>query len=566
MITKVRLRYFKQFRDEEIDLDEHVLLVGPNNSGKTTLLQAIAVWQLALERWRAARRPESRGKQRAAVPITRKDFTAIPLREMKLLWTDTSTALKKEEAQGVKPGSPRIAEVTLEGRTGDESWELPFEFRYQGAEQIYVKPAERYLDELPRGARDLRIVHVPAFSGIGAQETRYDRPYQNLLIGQGKPGDLLRNLLLEVYQLSEGSAWEELSAVVEGVFHYRLLPPEYEGSPFILCEYLPGIPGPDLTEPLPRLDIACAGSGFHQVLLLLAFLFARPATILLVDEPDAHQHVILQQQVYDLLRQIAARRRCQLLIATHSEVLINATSPDSILSFFARPHRLLSDVERQQVAQALRRLPALDLLLAERSGGVLYTEGETDYNLLKAWAKVLGHPFFEWLNDRPFWMANRGRNPRDAKAHFFALRAIQPEIRGVLLLDGDNRSLPDREVTTVGLDIARWRRYEIESYLLHPGALLRFVEKRSLPLLAEPAKAYLKDQLPPAVYREPLADHDFLVGTPASKTLLPAFFEAAQLPTSKQEYYQVAEQMQPEEIAQEVVDLLDLLARSFGLG
>ena len=72
--------------------------------------------------------------------------------------------------------------------------------------------------------KNLHIVHVPPFSGIGAEETRYDKAYQNLLIGQGKPGDILRNLLLELHQ-EKTEEWNQLCADVKEMFGYKLLPP-----------------------------------------------------------------------------------------------------------------------------------------------------------------------------------------------------------------------------------------------------------------------------------------------------------------------------------------------------
>jgi predicted ATPase len=79
----------------------------------------------------------------------------------------------------------------------------------------------------------------------------------------------------------------------------------------IICEFQPLGGG-------PRLDISSAGSGMQQVLMLLAFLHMRPASVLLLDEPDAHLHVYLQDSIYEL-RSVAARRNSQLIIATHSE-------------------------------------------------------------------------------------------------------------------------------------------------------------------------------------------------------------------------------------------------------
>jgi len=581
MISKVKVHYFKQFKDQEFDLSNHIILAGPNNSGKTTLLQAIVVWQLGLKKWLAVRKSATKtkslnssqttlknlttAKKRWGVPITRKDFTAIPLRDMKLLWTDCSFSLKKDESEEGKPGKPRIIEITLEGKNYDYSWELTFEFFHQSSEQIYVKPSQKDLDTLLDSIQDFDVIHVPPFSGIGAEETRYDRPFQDLLIGQGKAGDILRNLLLEVYQKdNQEHKWNELCEQIEKLFGYRLRPPEYENKPFILCEYLKGVPEGKGKNGLPQLDIASAGSGFHQVLLLLAFFYARPASVFLLDEPDAHLHVILQKQIYELLHRIAGERSCQLIIATHSEVLIDNTSPDKILSFYDEPHRLVSDVERNQVREALKRITATDILLAKPSTGILYVEGETDFNLLKVWACALNHDLVKWFTKNPFYHINQGRNPGDAKNHFFALRAIQPEIKGFLLLDGDNRDLSEHEVRADGMVVERWKRYEAENYLIHPQALLRYIEQ-TIPLGLSNADEYLRDQLPPAIFRDPLGMHDYLVRTPASKTLLPELFSIAGIDISKNEYYLIADQMKSDEIAPEVKEKLDAIQKAFGL-
>ena len=566
MIEKVRVRYFKRFAEHTFDLADHVVLAGPNNSGKSTLLQAIVVWNLALQKWRAAARVGA--TRRTGVPITRKDFTAIPLREMNLLWTDTSTALRTSEAGKTEKGKsragfPRAMEIELIGRepAEGESWTQTFEFRYQSSEQIYVKPGEGRPGDIPPQAVGLNVVHVPPFSGIGVQETRYDRPYQDLLIGQGKPGDILRNLLMEVQSKDDQADWNELTREIEEVFGYRLLPPKYEGLPYIVCEYRPNKGRGGVA-----FDISSAGSGFHQVLMLLAFFYARPSSLLLLDEPDAHLHVILQKQIYDMLRSIAAKRRCQLVVATHSEVLIDGTSPERILSFYGTPHQLLQGTQRDQVREALKRLTAMDILLAESSAGILYLEGETDFNLLRAWAKVLKHPLYEkWFTGSPFWHSNQGRNPGEAKAHFFALRAIKPNIRGYLLLDGDNRNLSDHEVGADGLEIGRWVRYEAESYLVHPQVLKRFLDPRVTELFAAKCRQFLEDELPAAVVREPLKDHDYLNRTPASKTLLPGALQAAGDSVSKDEYYLIAEQMEPSEIGPEIKEKLDKIVAALGV-
>ncbi len=305
MIKKVKLRYFKRFKDESFELSDSIILAGSNNSGKSTLLQAIALWNLARQKWLA----RSKTKQGKAVAITRQELTTMPLREMNLLWTDRSTALlKKELSAGHKLGTPRLLVIEIEAI----SWSVAFEFYYQSAEQVYIKPSQNIEDSTYKLIQDLQVVYVPPFSGIGAEETGYDIQYQ-------------------VYQQNSDN-WQQLSKYILDIFGYKLLKPIYDGRPFIACEYQ--VIGSNKQGKKPKLDISSAGSGFLQVLMLMGFFYARPASILLLDEPDAHLHIALQKQIYELLQKISYHRACQLLIATHSEVLIDNTSPEKIISLF----------------------------------------------------------------------------------------------------------------------------------------------------------------------------------------------------------------------------------------
>jgi len=83
--------------------------------------------------------------------------------------------------------------------------------------------------------------------------------------------------------------------------------------------------------------------------------------------------------------------------------------------------------------------------------------------------------------------------------------------------------------------------------------------------LASQAEQYLRDHLPPALYRDPLQSEEFLERTPASKTLLPGFFRKADVALSKKEYYLIAAQMRKEESPAEVNEKLDAIQKAFGL-
>jgi ABC-type nitrate/sulfonate/bicarbonate transport system ATPase subunit len=557
MVTSVTIRRLKRFNEETFELGEAVVLAGPNNSGKTTLLQAVATWQLGLRHWLSRRSPgKTSARARAGVVLTRQQFTAMPLREMSLLWNERRTA--GEEASS---GRKRRIEIILRG-DDDGGWECGVEFEYATPETIYVRPlGAREGSDIasfpPAAARRFSAVHIPPLSGIDHEEPRRDRAFQDVLVGQGRPGEVLRNLLLDV--AGDQALWSLLQAHIGTLFDVELLAPEYGGgAPYIVCEYR--------SHPRARpLDIANAGSGFLQVLLLMAFFYAREGTILLLDEPDAHLHVILQKEVYDVIRHVASDRGSQLVIATHSEVLLDASSPEQVISFAkAPPTRLSSHVDRDRLRESLKRLTTTDLLLAAQVGAVLYLEDRSDEQILAQWAKTLGHPAATVL-DRPYvhWLG--GNSLAEAKAHFFAFQHVVEPVRGLVLLDGDNQDREDA-TTKSGLAVSRWRRYEIENYLLIPRAIAAaaaFGKKDDALQFASAlsaVEAVFATEVPPGV--DLFGNAAGLTLVKASTGLLPQALAAAGRPLVKRDFYLVAAEMSPEEIHPEVIEKLDLIASS----
>ena len=536
-------------------LDPVTVLAGPNNSGKTTLIQALSAWAFGLARWRAGRGAaiddgQAVARRRIGQPITRKDFTALPLSHFNLLWTERATNWRgKDEGAGenVTVGRSRPIHIGVEGVAVDgEPWQLVMEFRYQGPEQIYANPVD--IENLPHEALNLGVTHCPAFSGIGAEEPRFDPGYRDLRIGEGKPGEVLRNLLLDIGKRENSQSWNQLAIDIEDLFKVRLKKPDYDpAQPFIRCEY---------EEQGATYDVASAGSGFHQALLLFAFIYARSSAVLLVDEPDAHLHIWLQTRVFDRLRALAKDRNCQLVLATHAETILRSAESDQILSFIGRPHRLTRKSARDAMVAAIGQVSPLDQLLAEQGRAVLYCESESDARILEAWARRLSHPAASFF-DNPFIHPLRGRRPLDARHHLFGLRAVHEGVRGLLLLDGDSLGDDAHEIRAEGLEVHIWQRYEIENYLLFPSAIGRFLKRSHNDLFIRSA---FTDELPAAVFDNPLHDGEAVRRIPASKSILPRLFKDEQPPIRKADYYRIAESMEPDEIHPEVIEVLDRIS------
>ena len=568
MIRTVRICGFKRFDEVELRLPGHVVLAGPNNTGKTTVLQAIASWALSLQRWfdvnRSDLRWEHRGVPRGKrvadeiprplpyrrAPITRQAFTTVPLLSFDLLWRNRAY------------GDEGRIEIELQH---DEGWSVTMEFTADSTEQIYVRPRADVSSETLQ-TLDIRVMFVPPMTGVGIDEPVFQPAKIEQLLGLGRPGEVLRNLLADAH--GNASAWNALQASIGKLFGYELLPPDTSGA-HILCEYR-------TSQSRQPLDIASAGSGFQQVLMLLTFLHTRRGTVLLLDEPDAHLHMILQDAIYHELRSVAAMRHSQLIVATHSEVIINSVDPRELCVTLDRPRTIADNQERSRLVSSLRVLSNADIMQALEVLGVLYVEDYTDINILRAWAAVLQHRAERLLATELMWkplvfQAQEGRPGISARDHYRALQLLREELPGLELRDGDARpEIPDTEITGTGLQRLRWRRYEIESYLVHPDALTRFVEAV---VETGPAAPHIEDMLaywrgafPPDVVKNPLADHEYLIEAKARTRLVAPLLDSAGLqglPYTR--YHEIAALMLPEEIHPEVVEKLDAICRAFGV-
>jgi hypothetical protein len=164
VIRRLVLRRFKRFEAVELTFPGHVVLAGPNDSGKTTVLQAVAAWSLALARWKQLNDFQRHGGAYTRAPLARQAFSAVPLRAFDLLWH----------------GRHYQGPVEIEIQT--DAWTLGMELLADSTEQIHVRPKPA-APEIVRAA-SLNTVFVPAMSGLGTEEPVYQRPKIDQLLGQ----------------------------------------------------------------------------------------------------------------------------------------------------------------------------------------------------------------------------------------------------------------------------------------------------------------------------------------------------------------------------------------------
>ena len=458
-------------------------------------------------------------------------------------------------------------DIIVEGVTSGKTWTCGLEFDYANDESFYCRPlrlpgskdVERMA--IPPEAGEVEIAFLPPMSGLAATETRLDQGAVNVRVGEGRTAEVLRNLCFQIYQ-GQKPSWEKLTSDVRDLFGVNLDAPSYvqERGEIAMSYKEHGV----------TLDLSSSGRGLQQTMLILAYMYANPGAVLLLDEPDAHLEILRQRQTYNLITRAASNSDSQIIAASHSEVILNeAADRDMVVAFVGRPHRI--DGRGSQVLKALRDIGFEDYYQAEQTGWVLYLEGSTDLAVLQAFARRLDHGRATAVLERPF-VHYVGNSSSAAQNHYHGLREALPDLKGVVLLDRSEAG-PSEVGQVLRLE---WRRREIENYMCSQATLEAYARGRSdVPVtlfssiemdtrldamrksIAEVGEAMQTLEKESPWSADSKVSDEFL--TP----LFSAYFRKLSLPNlmNKKDFYELAEYVPDNEIDPEIREKLDAIVQ-----
>lgn len=314
-------------------------LIGDNGSGKTTVLQAIALTiSLATRRTRHVTefnwhgflpdRVASRGPTRVELVVALDDEEVSLTSQLFREWFDSQSTEWRQTHQVVAPSEHR--EVTLVYESGRVSSPQGFEALNQFLGRYYI----RWLARVDPAKKDL-------FSKLG--DVFWFDQYRNLatpmLTQNGAEGPERR----EVEGWNAGVA--QLREYLVGWWGYYTSPSAGKGKSYVkdlegrFAQIFPGVqfrgimPRGDVTAPSARdfyflleregrlYDLAEMSSG-EQAVFALLYDFVRlgiSKSVVIIDELELHLHPPGQQAILANLRKIGPD--CQFLISTHSEFL-----------------------------------------------------------------------------------------------------------------------------------------------------------------------------------------------------------------------------------------------------
>ena len=360
LIQKVHIENFKRWDSLDADLKPLDCLVGPNNSGKTTLLQALALFDFGVHHCLSGKNGGLEIKRRTISP---EDFYVIPCANPVDLWTNRTTQA------GSKHKKISVEVIFDNGLKAAVSIDLNYN-RF-GVALNCSDESSPSLQDLAK----LRISYLPVFSTFLTQEERKTPAVIEDALARGRVNSVIRNLLLN---LKRENRQDLLVDVLRRIFpNLAEISIEFDeaNDRFISFTYH------EKGRP-KEFDVFMAGSGFQQFIYLFGFIHLRQPTIVLFDEPDAHLHGSLQDALLVEFQHLVAGGH-QIIFATHSREMITRIDPSHILSIEETgAKRLQIAFDVYDTLDSLGSVDPTQLATIQAYRRVVVVENQSDWELL----------------------------------------------------------------------------------------------------------------------------------------------------------------------------------------
>jgi predicted ATPase len=379
-LQQLQIEAFKGVNNVTIGLSPPLtILTGPNNSGKSTILQAVLLGFDLLRRCVDTSNWQILKTGRA---LTELEFLRV--NRLKDLWFQQAWRGKAKE------------NYIRVGLKFDNGFRFTARVRFLygalniGIEEYEPQPSPEVLQAILRSAPIL----LPPTAGPTPHEQVAAIAQLHYIITSGDPARVLRNILWQIQHSGDHEAWEFVKEVADRYFGVIIKEINFDEKYDLEIRA-------DYEEMGYSLDVVSGGSGLNQVLQLAAIIAWRKPGIVLLDEPDAHLHSTLQAKLLDFLYELSRHYGLQIIISTHSRDLISRAPLQSILPVdltrqelkpIASLEHLLLEYQRQGTVSNV------DLALLYQTKKCLFVEGPNDTKLLPQIADRLRSNVFRGRN------------------------------------------------------------------------------------------------------------------------------------------------------------------------
>lgn len=459
MIETIQLVNYRCFKNVKIKFKDITIIVGKNNAGKSSLLEALRLVSLAIRK--AGHTTYKELPREFKAPVREKGFRLnveklkVDLRGIVYYYTDETAQIIVKMVGG----------ITIH--------------IYANSEYVYAVLYDEEKRNVKTKARaaELNIESVDILPQIGLIK-EIEKKLSNETVEADRESYLSsRHFRNEVLQFQE-EYWDEFVRLAETTWEglkIREIFLDYENdnqiSLFVSDNNFPA-------------EIGLMGSGLQMWLQIMWFLSrTKESRTVILDEPDVYMHPDLQRKLLKIIKS----RYPQVIIATHSIEMISEVEARNIMMIEKRRKNMSYASDLKAVQSIIDDIGAVSNLSLTRIGNYrkcIFVEGK-DLEFLSKIAEVTFPDCKETLNSIPHVSIGGFNNLSRA---FGAANLFFDETKGQIqcycILDSDyfpddfiNEQYKKAEENHLQLHI--WKRKEIENYLLEPAVLYRLIKRNT---------------------------------------------------------------------------------------
>jgi predicted ATP-dependent endonuclease of OLD family len=487
-ISKLKINNFKTYEDVEFNFIEDInIFTGVNNCGKTTVLEALALWNECFSKLikQAKCRDLSLGLKLGDFRLGNKKQNYFEFSDI------VSVRSPRYNDIFYNLDITNNIKISLEFKKGNENLLLGFILSKATGwnYNIYLDDSnfsgyEKFNDFFINFPNPINIIYASPVSKIQHYEEFERKIVIVNEIKQRNSAKVIRNRIYNIKDDKLNVFLEELAYILNNNANAIQL--------FKKGEYLNDLEisyDIKLTPTDTRKDISLLGSGTLQIIEILLSFYEETLdlNIILLDEPDSHIHRDIQIRLISLLQRNT--NNSQIFITTHNESLIRSSNPNYIFhlesniakSYFPIGAKLdklanigLQPTKKMKILKELGSEDALDFVNALESDKLIFVEGKYDPLYIQT---ILDKKYINNNFNVMYWVFEGVNNIfKNIEAYKTIFSNIKNETtlwdKSSLVFDGDyltNKQAENLEKdlkNKLKISVHIWKYYTVESVLL----------------------------------------------------------------------------------------------------
>lgn len=350
-LTDASMQRFKSVEASHFRVDAMNVLVGPNNCGKSSIIQAMHFAFTTMQSLNISNKWP--GANKKSVTISPNELVYLPSNDPYFLGMGGQLREDRERAIDI-------------GFTFEDGQEATMVFRKGRITNVLVEPTNADYARTLSTLKNPYSVYSPGLAGIARSENYVSDGILLRALARGDANAFLRNILYRLLQ--EPRKWSNFESDLSSIFPETKIKVTYDDN---IDEYI----DVQVTQNAYAIPLDLSGTGLLQGIHILSYYHLFLPKLILLDEPDSHLHPNNQRLLCSLLSSLSANHDVSIVMTTHSRHVIDALTDEA--SFYWVESGNATPVAQDEQLSLLLDLGALDIrerIRAPNTRAIVLTE------------------------------------------------------------------------------------------------------------------------------------------------------------------------------------------------